>query len=94
MFIVLRIIRGLFGLIFAYQLFGITGAPIAAMNAVANNPDLVINWTELLGWLIVKILTAFLFGGFFFGMRWIIQRLHTKLRGKPLPALVEKWWAL
>lgn len=94
MFTVLRIIRGLFGLIFAYQLIGIVSAPIAAMTSIANNPVLAVNWTELLGWLIVKLLAASLFGGLFFGMRWMIQRLHTRLHGAPLPALATKWWAL
>lgn len=94
MFIVLRTIRGLFGLIFAYQLFGIIGTPIAAMNTISNHPDLVINWMEVLGWLTVKVITAILFGGLFFGMRWIIQRLHTKINGVPHPALVGKWWAV
>jgi hypothetical protein len=94
MFIALRIIRGLFGLIFGYQLFGIIGLPIAIINATAQNPGVAINRMEIFGWLIVKLITAAIFGGLFFGMRSIIQRLHMKLRGAPHAALSGKWWAL
>lgn len=81
-------------MIFGYQLFGIIGLPITIINATAQNPSVAINRMEIFGWLIVKLITAAIFGGLFFGMRSIIQRLHMKLRGTPHAALSGKWWAL
>ncbi len=94
MFAVLRVIRALFGLVMAYQLIGIIGLPVSMLNAAASSPDSQFNWGEIIGWLIVKVLTLALFGGAFFGMRMAIQKLHAKLHGEPIGALEKKWWAL
>jgi hypothetical protein len=78
----LRIIRGLFGILFGMQILHllpvitwINGGVTGGMVAVA----------------MLKVLLLLLFGALFFGLRALINWLHAQKHGCPHPALVKTW---
>lgn len=87
MFGLLRFIRGFCGLLFGMQIVGLL--PVLTW---LQQPDAVTGgmWAQVF----IKVLALGLFGWLFFGLRSIINRLHTKKHGVPHPALAEKKWAL
>ena len=86
MFGLLRLIRGFFGFIAAWQVLGIL--PVLSwlqdLGAVNGN---------MMAILLVKSLFMALSFGAFFGLRALINKLHIKRHGIQHPAL-EKQWAL
>ena len=87
MFAFLRVIRGFVGLLVVLLVFGLV--PVLTW---LQQPSAVTGY--MYGQLFVKIVFLLLFGGLFFGLRSIINRLHLKMRGVPHPVLAEKRWAL
>ncbi len=86
MFGLLRLIRGFFGFIAAWQVLGIL--PVLSwlqdLGAVNGN---------MMAILLVTLLFMALSFGAFFGLRALINKLHIKRHGIQHPAL-EKQWAL
>ena len=84
MFGLLRLIRGFFGFIAAWQVLGIL--PVLSwlqdLGAVNGN---------MMAILLVKLLFMALSFGAFFGLRALINKLHIKRHGIQHPALVKKW---
>lgn len=84
MYIALRIIRGIVGFIAAWQIVGLLP---------------VIGWLSNLGattggmWAIafVKAIILIVFGAAFFGLRLLINRLHTKQHGNSHPVMTGRW---
>lgn len=87
MFGLLRLIRGFCGFLFAMQIFGLL--PVLTW---LQQPDAITGGMWAL--VTIKVLALALFGWLFFGLRSIINRLHTKKHGVPHPVLAEKKWAL
>ena len=84
MYLLLRIIRGIVGAIAGWQVIGLL--PVAG-------------WVQNLGavtsamWAIfvLKLVLLLVFGGLFFALRLLINRLHVRFQGSPHPALVKRW---
>ena len=87
MFGFLRIVRGFFGFLIVLQIFGLV--PVLTW---LQQPSAVTG--SMYGQLLVKVIFLLLFGGLFFGLRSVINRLHLKKHGVPHPTLAEKRWAL
>ena len=83
----LRFIRGFCGVLFVMQIAGLL--PVLTW---LQQPDAVTDgiWVQV----IIKVLALALFGSLFFGLRSIINRLHTMKYGVPHPALAENKWSL
>jgi hypothetical protein len=84
MYLVIRIIRGLFGLVAAAQLV----QALAALLALSK-PSTDTN-TALAAATVAFVLVA-IFGGLFFLLRALINRMHKSKHGTPHPALVKPW---
>lgn len=84
---VLRFIRGFCGLLFGMQIIGLTPVLgwLQRLDAVTGSM-----WAVA----IIKVLALAFFGCLFFGLRSIINCLHTKKYGAPHPALTANKWAL
>lgn len=80
LFNLLRIARGFCGLIFALQIIQLL--PVFTWTA---QPQAVTG--NMLGLLTVKVMSLIIFCGLFFGLRWLINSLHTRSHGVPHPAL-------
>lgn len=80
----LRIVRGLAGLMFAFQLLalipslGYLGTPGATMSTMA-------------GFLFAKLVVIAVLAGIFFGLRALINWIHRKSNGSPHPAMAKVW---
>lgn len=87
MFGILRLVRGSCAFVFGMQIVGLL--PVLKW---LQQPDAVTGgmWALVL----IKVLAMALFGWLFFALRGLINRLHTKKRGVPHPALADKKWAL
>lgn len=90
MFGLLRCIRGIFGLVFAFQILHLVGAATLLLNTEANGVD----FGKLFVILSIKVIVLAGAGFLFVWLRGLINRLHTKKHGSPHPALVDKKWAL
>lgn len=87
MFVLLRVVRGVIGVLFAFQLFGMLPLLTWFQNPGAIGGHHIVQ-------LVIKILAAVILGALFFGMRSFINWLHQKMRGTPHPALAVKKLAL
>lgn len=87
MFGLLRVVRGIIGVLFVFQLVGMLPVLTWLQNPEAIGGHHVVQ-------LVVKILAAAIFGALFFGMRTFINWLHQKKHGAPHPALAVKKLAL
>ncbi len=87
MFRVLRFIRGVCGFIFALQIFG-----LLPMYTWLLQPDAITG--HMLALAFCKVIVLVVFGGLFFALRIIINRLHAKKHGVPHPALAKTTWAV
>ncbi len=85
MFGSLRFVRGFCGLLFALQIPPILSAAISW----SQQPDAVTG--VMVAILLVKVIAIIVFGGLFFLLRNLINRLHIKINGIPHPALVKRW---
>lgn len=83
----LRVMRGIVGFFVVLQIFG-----VVIILTWLQQPNLPTGY--VLGQFIFRIVVLLMFGGLFFGLRSIINRLHTKKHGVPHPTLAEKRWAL
>lgn len=86
--ILLRIIRGLCGLIFAINMMGLVMITIT----LPMHPEMA-SGKELVQ-IILGALGSVFFGWLFFELRKFINWLHLKKIGKPHPSLADKKWAL
>ncbi len=84
MYTVLRIIRGIAGFIAGWQIFGLLPVIGWLSNLSATTGGM---WAIAL----VKALILVVFGAIFFGLRSLINNLHTKRHGIPHPALAGRW---
>ena len=84
MYILLRLLRGFFGFIAAWQVLGLL--PVFSwlqdIDAVNGN---------MMAILVVKILAMGMSFGVFFILRTLINKLHMKRHGTQHPALIKKW---
>ena len=87
MFGLLRFIRGVCGFVFALQVLGLV--PVLTWF---SQPDAIDG--KMMAMLVLKIGVLVVFGGLFFGLRKLINRLHEKKHGAPHPALATKAFAL
>lgn len=87
MFGLLRVVRGVIGVLFVFQLFGMLPLLTWFQNPEAIGGHHIVQ-------LVIKVLFAVLCGAAFFGMRTFINWLHQKMRGTPHPALAVKKLAL
>ena len=84
MYSTLRIIRGIVGFIAGWQIVGLLPIIGWLSNLEATNGGM---WAIAL----LKALVLLVFGGIFFGLRALINKLHTKQHGIPHPAMTGKW---
>ena len=87
MFGLLRVVRGIIGVLFVFQLVGMLPVLTWLQNPEAIGGHHVVQ-------LVIKILAAAIFGAAFFGMRTFINWLHQKKHGASHPALAVKKLAL
>lgn len=87
MFVLLRVVRGVIGVLFVFQIFGMLPVLTWFQNPEAIGGHHIVQ-------LVIKILAAAIFGALFFGMRSFINWLHQKKHGTPHPALAVKKLAL
>ena len=87
MMVFLRVIRGFIGFLFVLQIFG-----VVIILTWLQQPNAVTGY--VFGQLLFRVVVLLLFGGLFFGLRSVINRLHSKKHGVPHPVLAERRWAL
>jgi len=90
LFGLLRFIRGVLGFIFVLQLIHVIEATISLLKIEAVNFDM----SNFFALLLVKVALFIVAGFLFFGLRWLINRIHINKHGTPHPSLAEKKWAL
>lgn len=88
MYMTLRVLRGIAGLLLALQLFQLVPAIIWPPTYDAEMPG------ELQFWYTSKIVFTVFFAITFFGLRLLINWIHRKRTGEPHPALAKKTLAL
>jgi hypothetical protein len=84
MFGFLRAVRVICGLLFALQIVGLL--PVFSWT---NQPDAIT--AGMWAIVFIKVVLMAIFGGLFFGLRTLINHLHSKKHGAPHPALVKVW---
>jgi uncharacterized membrane protein len=84
---ILRVIRGIFGLIFAEKVSELI-LGLLQIFKTANDSS---NYGGIFAVMLVGTIIAVIFGYLFFGLRTFINWLHTKNYGVPHPSLVKKW---
>jgi|JI8StandDraft_2_1071088.scaffolds.fasta_scaffold40924_2 hypothetical protein len=90
MFALLRLVRGFFGLVFAFQVVHVIEA-----LALLLKPELAgAAGGALLATLLFKAVILLVSGLLFFWLRGLINRLHAKRHGVPHPSLAERKLAL
>jgi hypothetical protein len=84
MYTLIRLVRGFFGFVAAWQVLGLL--PVLSwlqdIDAVNGN---------MMAILVVKILAMAMSFGAFFVLRTLINNLHMKRHGTQHPALIKKW---
>ena len=88
MMMLCRVVRGLIGFLILMQLFGLLINLLWLLPQPGPAPEYGI------GSLLYRLALLLLSGGWFFGLRRIINRLHFKKHGVPHPALADQPWAL
>lgn len=84
MYLLLRIVRAIFGFIFALQVIGLL--PILTL---ISTPDEFTG--KLLAVVTVKLVALLISGAVFFYGRFGINALHKKFKGEPHPSLNSTW---
>ena len=84
MYLVLRIVRAVCGLIAALQIFGLLPVLGWLQNLGAVTGDM---WAVV----VAKLLLLFVFGGIFFGLRSIINRSYLKAHGASNQTRIGLW---
>jgi len=84
MYMLLRVVRGLFGFIFALQIVGLI--PVLSWF---SDPSAITG--ALLAKVIIKLIALALTGCVFIYSRKAINALHTKFKGEPHPSLLGTW---
>jgi hypothetical protein len=87
MYTALRIVRGIIGLVLGWQIIGL----LPIITWLQDTSSITGN---MIAALVLKVVLIGLFGAAFFGMRWLINKIHTKRHGVPHPALSTKAFAL
>ena len=80
----LRFVRGFCGILFFTQIAGLFSG-----LTWPQQPDAVTG--HMLALLLIKVVAIAIFGGLFFLLRNLINRLYIKRNGIPHPALVKQW---
>ena len=80
----LRFIRGIFGIVAIWQVFGLL--PVAGWLKNLGGVT-----AEMWVFLAIKLFALFVFTVPFFALRTLINHLHSKKFGTPHPALASKW---
>lgn len=89
MFVLLRVVRGICGFVFALQAIHVVEAVAWLLKQGGPSPGV----GSVLAVVTIKIIVIVIAGLLFFWLRRIINRLHVKKR-EPHPVLAEKKWAL
>lgn len=84
MFVLLRIVRGFFGMVAALQIFGL----IPVLGWISSPDDITGNMMAILT---IKFIVLMVAGAVFFGMRLLINSIYKKKHGSPHPSLASKW---
>ena len=84
MYILLRLVRGFFGFVAAWQVLGLLPVLSWLQDIGAVNGN-------MMAILAVKILALAMSFGAFFSLRTLINKLHIKRHGTQHPALEKKW---
>ncbi|KZY36774.1 hypothetical protein A3754_01230 [Alcanivorax sp. HI0083] len=90
MYFVLRVIRGFCGFVFALQALHVVQSIVWLLSNGTSGVDI----GKFMALLLIKVIVLAISGALFFGLRWLINRLHSKMKGCPHPSLAEKRWAL
>lgn len=85
--LLLRIVRGICGLMFGIQVIHLLQIPLAGIEGVLVTGNILALAT-------IKLIALAVFGGAFFVLRRLINYLHTRSCGEPHPTLAVKKWAL
>lgn len=80
MFMALRVVRGLFGIVAAFEALGVMRLISSIFEGGAGGSD-------LLGALIAKVVIFAVFAGVFVGLRNLINHLYKRKFGETHPAL-------
>jgi hypothetical protein len=91
MFVLLRIVRAFFGVVFASEILYIIEA-VAYLFMSLGTPAFVMG--KFLALLVIKLLTLIGSGFAFMYLRKLINTLHEKKHGEPHPSLATKKWNL
>ena len=85
MYITLRVIRALFGLVALWQLY--------RLFSVLVSSEATYGQVTTMAWAIAIVdgVIVIVFGALFFASRLLINRIHRKRTGSPHPALVSHW---
>lgn len=90
MFVLLRVVRSIFGFLFAMQVVQVVEALIWMSKPEAAGVDA----GKVVTLLLIKVVVLAIAGAVFFWFRRLINKLHTNKHGTPHPALGSKRWAL
>ena len=91
MFFALRVVRGIFGAVFALQILQVLEALLLLVtNYEAVNADI----GKYFALLLIKTVVLAVAGFVFFWLRKLINNLHEKKYGEPHPSLATKKWNL
>ena len=85
MYIILRTIRAASGLIAVWQIYSISSVYLSSLTTVGAVTSMA--WA----FIIIKAVIVIIFGGLFFVIRLLINRLYKKKTGGPHPALRSLW---
>jgi bacteriorhodopsin len=91
MFILLRIIRSLFGVIFASK---ILQALVELWKIIDRSGEADIDPGKYIAFLLLDVIIIAVSGFIFSWLRKIINQLHEKRFGEPHPKLCDKKWNL
>jgi hypothetical protein len=83
-YLLLRVIRAVFGFMAAWQILGLLPVVGWLQNIESASGGM---WAIAL----VKIVMLLVFGTIFYGLRALINKLHFKKHGTQHPALVGRW---
>lgn len=88
MYIVLRVIRAIFGVLFASQVLQV----FEAISLIVEPGSADVG--KIYAIILVKTVVMLLSLAAFFGLRNLINWVHIKRKGAPHPALATKKWSL
>jgi hypothetical protein len=91
MFIFLRIIRAIFGVVFASELLNLA---LAISTYFTDFDSATLELGNFFGFVVIKLALIIASCIIFFYLRKLINKLHEDKHGKAHPALAEKKWNL